>query len=83
VSPEANRDNVAVFSVLGLGFAVGVMLGAFWLAVPMVVMAVLAGYLHRRDGRQRLRHVRGQCIKCGYDLRASPERCPECGTVRR
>jgi hypothetical protein len=47
-----------------------------------VGVAVLLVAAYRSYMQQWRRETGGQCQQCGYDLRASPERCPECGATR-
>ena len=58
----------------------------FWaIVIPYWFLILLSGaapgwwlYTHRR----RLHRVRnGLCLRCGYDLRESKDKCPECGTA--
>jgi hypothetical protein len=57
--------------------------GAFpyWLAVGLTLVAPVSWGIGRIQHRQRLRSAMNLCSQCGYDLRATPQRCPECGTI--
>ena len=47
------------------------------------VLLLPATYLLKaavRRARKRRRRAAGLCPACGYDLRATPGRCPECGS---
>jgi hypothetical protein len=50
----------------------------FWLlAVPYPLYRLI----DVPNNRRRKRFAAGQCLACGYDLRHTPDRCPECGQV--
>jgi hypothetical protein len=51
------------------------------IAAAAAAVLPLAWVISSSRRRRRDRLARGLCPRCGYDLRATPEQCPECGAV--
>ena len=68
---------------LHFGFGVFAQYDSRMLFFPHAVAATLSGgmgWISWLKYRRRYRRDRaGMCPACGYDLRATPDRCPECG----
>jgi hypothetical protein len=58
-------------------------IGAPYWAIVLVTAVAPASRVWRfaRERRARALALKGTCPTCGYDLRASADRCPECGTL--
>jgi hypothetical protein len=84
--PPRGRTPTAGFMLHKVGREEGFI--GFFLLLPMpFVVALFAilpladAILIRRRRRRGRRLAAGLCVRCGYDLRASPDRCPECGEM--
>jgi hypothetical protein len=68
-----------------LSHASGLSFGSWFIQTPywpiLGASALLPCWTLWKRHRRNLRAANNLCVSCGYDLRATPDRCPECGTI--
>ena len=78
--PNDTLLNRAGFAADAQRFSSGILYGAIapcWFLALLTAAPPGMWLLRRRKARRRA--PEGHCRSCGYDLRATPDQCPECG----
>jgi hypothetical protein len=53
-----------------------------WLSFTIWAAVISFKHLRHAHAMKAWNRTRaGLCVNCAYDLRATPDRCPECGTI--
>lgn len=65
----------AIFDIPKAAFALLVLLAMGF----SICVGLLSAHGRRVRERQKTFRAQGLCEKCGYDIRANADRCPECG----
>jgi hypothetical protein len=80
--PDAQQGGLLGFRIAARhrpdGYASYVLMLPYWLLILLSAAAPTRAVLRWR--RRQIRLASGLCAACGYDLRGSSGRCPECGT---
>jgi hypothetical protein len=86
VQVDAEHEVLGVGTLKGhvaQGLPVRIVVVPIWYAAILFSLLPLGrgAVVSVRWWRRQRRLKAGRCPRCGYDLRATPDRCPECGAV--
>jgi hypothetical protein len=77
---ESFYSRIASRFMLHARYGVVIVVLPYWFVFIALAGTVAIPHVLRR-ARSLHRRRFGLCLTCGYDLRATPDHCPECGTV--
>lgn len=70
-------------AIVVLAYVVLEVKSRLWVLAPLALASFgWAVWSYWTARRTRLRAKANQCPRCGYDLRGTPDGCPECGVGR-